>query len=304
MKFIYIIIAHEEPALVSRMVQRLDGPESRFLIHVDKKTKPDIFRRYQEAFKGKTNVELLARMEVYWGDFSIVQVELNAMAFIREKNFDFDYVLLLSGTHYPIKSKQAIQEYFEKNKGHLFLEYWKLPTSMHHWDMEEGGMGRLCYWHLMRLPFLEHLMYWRLRPFLKKIGLNGIIQRRYVFDLQPYGGWQWWCLDKEAVEYILEFVSTHQKFVSFFRFTLVPDETFIHTVLLNSSQKDRIINDNLVYSRWPSEKFPHPCPLSRQELGLMAGSEKLFARKLDYAADPGFFDAIDHACHREGAQDD
>ena len=296
MKLIYIIITHGDPVVLLRLISKLDAPESRFLIHVDKKTKADVFLQYEQVLNSKPNVIFLPRIPVYWGDFSIMQAEFNAMAFIREKGFEYDYAILLSGAHYPIKKKESITEYFQKNMGKIFLEYRALPTdSTHPWTIEEGGLGRVLYWHITRYFWLEKMIFWRLRPILKRFGLDGLLKRKYKFDLKLYGHSQWWCLDKVAVDYILDFVDKNNDFISFFKFTHVPDEMLIQTILLNSPHKDRIINDNLVYVKWPLKVgMKSPCILSRNDISLLVQSEKLFARKFDYNSDQGLFDEIDN----------
>jgi len=291
MKLIYIIITHGDPSLTLRLIDRLDSSENRFLVHVDKKTKDDIFLRYQQALDNRPNVVLIPRIPVYWGDFSIIQVEFSAMRFIQDSAFEYDYVILLSGAHYPIKKKEAINEYFQKNKGNIFLEYRTLPTdSTHPWAIEKGGMARILYWHMMRFYWVDA----RLHYVLNKLGLDWILKRKYEFDLKLYGHSQWWCLDKQAVDYILEFVNKNKEFISFFKYSKVPDEMLLQTILLNSPHGPRVINDNLVYLKWPARVgVKSPCILSRDDIPALAQTEKLFARKFDFKADPALFDQID-----------
>jgi len=300
MKIIYIIITHGEPSHFFRLIEKLDGPDNRFIVHVDQKTKDDIFLRYKQVLNNRSNIMFIPRIPVYWGDFSIIEVEFNAMTFIRENGFEYDYAILISGAHYPIKSKEAINEYLCKNKGSLFLEHNALPTGpTHPWTVEEGGMNRILYWHFMQHPLLEYLIFWRLLPILKRLRLNGFLKRKYKFDLKLFGGSQWWCLDKAAIDYILNFVEKNKELISFFKFSKIPDEMLIQIILMNSPHKDRIINENLVYLRWPSRiGEPSPCLVSLDELSTLAQSNKLFARKFDDTSDQRLFDEIDRVCKR------
>jgi len=298
MKLIYIIIAHGDPSLLVRLIDKLDSPESRFLIHVDKKTSKDVFIQYKHAFTTKANVIFLPRIRVYWGDFSIVQVEFNAMEFVRKNDFDYDYAILLSGSHYPIKRKETIDQFFQNNKGSIFLEHRSLPTDFSHpWALEEGGMGRVLYWHFTRYFWLEKMIFWHFRLFLEKNGLGMLLKRKYEFDLKLYGHSQWWCLDKAAIEYVSDFVNKNPKFINFFKFTHIPDEMLIQTILMNSGHKDRIINDNLTFVRWPTQVgIKSPCVLSRDDLKNLMQSHKLFARKFDYHGGQALLDGIDRVC--------
>jgi len=295
MKLIYIIIAHGEPSLALRMIDKLDGPENRFLIHVDKKTKQDIFLRYKQALENRPNVVFIPRIPVYWGDFSIMQVEFNAMALIRRNGYEYDFAILLSGAHYPIKTKEKISEYFQNKKGSIFLEYRALPTdSSHTWSIEDGGMRRILYWHITRHLWLETFIYRFIFPVLKKLMLESLLKRKYKLGLKPYGHSQWWCLDKAAIDYILDFADKNKEIISFFKHSHVPDEMMIQIILLNSPHKDRVINDNLVHIKWPAQAgSKSPCILSCNDISTLVRSDKLFARKFDQKADPGLFDEID-----------
>jgi len=110
MQINYIILTHKSPKQLERLIAKLDDEEATFFVHIDLKTNIEQFKYLQ-----KENVIFLEdRVDVAWGDFTIVQATLNAMkSVVARKNNG--YTILLSGQDYPIKSKKEIKEYKWKN---------------------------------------------------------------------------------------------------------------------------------------------------------------------------------------------
>jgi hypothetical protein len=117
-------------------------------------------------------------------------------------------------------------------------------------------------------------------------------KRKFPAGYTPHGGWAYWCLSREHVEYVHRFAQAHPSFVKFFRFAKSADEIFFQTVLLNSPFKDRIVNDDLRYVDWSSNDCS-PQILRGADLPKLAASPKLFARKFDAAVDAAVLDLID-----------
>lgn len=81
MQINYIILTHKNPQQLERLINRLDADNICFYIHIDKKTNIEHFK-YLE----KQNVVLIDhRIDVVWGDFSIVNATLNTMNYITDK---------------------------------------------------------------------------------------------------------------------------------------------------------------------------------------------------------------------------
>ena len=121
MQINYIILTHKSPTQLERLIAKLDDEEATFFVHIDLKTNIEQFKYLQ-----KENVIFLEdRVDVVWGDFSIVQATLNAMkSVVAHKNNG--YTILLSGQDYPIKSKTAIKEYLSKNQNFDFIEFTRV----------------------------------------------------------------------------------------------------------------------------------------------------------------------------------
>jgi hypothetical protein len=73
MKIAYLILAHQNPGLLGRLIGRLTSPNADFFVHVDKKSDITPFASIAE----RPNVFLLReRVAIYYGEFSMVRAEL------------------------------------------------------------------------------------------------------------------------------------------------------------------------------------------------------------------------------------
>ena len=120
------------------------------------------------------------------------------------------------------------------------------------------------------------------------------LRRRFPDGYRPYGGSQFWSLPREAAAYVSRFAHEETSFVRFFEHVYIPDELFFPTVLLNSSFRDDVLNDNLRHIEWtPSDDGGGPRVWRTEDFAELAGSSKLFARKFDVTVDEGILDLLD-----------
>lgn len=80
--------------------------------------------------------------------------------------------------------------------------------------------------------------------------------------------------------------------IRFFRFVRIPDELFIHTLLMNSSFSQTVIDKHLHYIDW-SAKQPSPKILDRTDFDRLVTSGQLFARKFDTTVDDDILAMLD-----------
>jgi hypothetical protein len=279
MRIAYIISAFKNPEQLIRLIIRLNSDSASFFVHVDKKTIREEHRLMVDGTKHLANVFFLKRYRCYWGGFGHVQATIEGINEIIKRNIPFDYVFLLTGQDYPIKTNEQIQEFIQQSNGKSFMEYFPLPSDR--W--EGGGMQRLELWHL-RL-FNHHYV------FPKKHNL--LIKRNFPKQFQPFGGSSYWCLSRECVTYIHRFIKTNQRFINYFKYVDVPDELIFQTILINSPFVESIVNDDLRYIVWKDWDSGSPAILEKNDFERLACSSKLFARKFDIQIDSEVLDLID-----------
>jgi hypothetical protein len=279
MNIAYIISAYRNPEQLVRLILRLDAAATTILVHVDKKTDDRVFDQIVRHTKHLPNVVFLKRYTCYWGGFGHVQATLEGLREIFKRNIPFDYVILLTGQDYPIKSNEQIRVFLQQNDGQSFIEHFPLPSD--HW--EGGGLQRVEKWH------------WRLGNRRLVFPKNGRfpIRRKFPNQLQPFGGSSYWCLTRECVRYIYDFINHNNRFVKFFRLADVPDEIFFQTIVMNSPYAGTVVNDNLRYIEWNDPSSGSPAILRRDDFPKIAHAPQFFARKFDMFVDNEVLDLID-----------
>lgn len=290
-KLAYLIIAHKNPQQIARLITTLNNENSYFFIHFGKDAGDEQFNELRDLTQNFRNLQLVNIYACSWGSFNLVKAELEGISAFISQNIDFDYMILLSGQDYPIKPKKTIDKLLENNKGGSFLSYRPFPDP----GIPEGGVDRYEYMHI-HLPFRRASLYNRIPVPLKTIFYfirkNLIPKRKFPRGFVPYVGSQYWCLSRDCVRYIYDFMLKEKEFMRFFRHVDIADELFFQTVLINSPLRDSLINDNLTFMIWDKGKTS-PNILRKQDFDKIVVSEKMFARKFDSDLDSEILDLID-----------
>jgi hypothetical protein len=289
----YIISAYRLPELLVRLVRRLHAPGSMTFIHVDARTDGAVFRAMEAPLRSLPNVHFLPRHPCHWGDFGHVRATLTGLRALIESRRPFDYVVLLTGQDYPIRSNVGIRQTLVAAGGRVFMDWMPVPNDV--WS--DGGLDRFENRHFRigrrRFAFPG-------APFGRE-PLNALwtraaralhLHRDFPAGMQPFGGSSYWMMPADCARYVDEFVRAHPGYVRFFQNVLVPDEMFFQSIVLNSPFRDRVAEDDLRYIDW-SENLDHPHVLTSADFDALMRSGKLFARKFDPGVDAAVLDRID-----------
>ncbi len=301
MKIAYLIVAHNNPEHLRRLITALSSNSASFFIHIDKKSDIDPFL----SIKGDNIHFTNDRIPVFWGDFSQVEATL---VLLRSAVLDpcrFDRFVLLSGADYPLRSASSIEQFFGIDPGREFMNLVAMPCAA-----AGKPISRLTTFKLRAGDPLIR------RAKQKMLMLAGVVPNKrdykaYLGALVPYAGSTWWALSREACDFILNFVARETRVVDFFMNTLCPDESFFQTILGNSPFKPKIVR-NLTYTDW-SAGGANPANITETHLALFqtpasitqddiyGSGEKLFARK--FANETGKLVALldQQICAQSGA---
>ena len=283
----YIILAHKNPEQVKRLIAALDDNHSTFFLHIDKKADLPQWREISLHTKGVVAIESVSTV---WGGFGLVEVTLHSMQAAMNHHKQFEFISVISGQHYPIKSNKYISDYLCNSEFRIFLEYTSIP-DYERWE-RRGGLYRIDKYFL---GLRAHERYTAKVLNLLSNKIN-IFRRKFPKNMKPYGGSQWFTIDNHAMKYILNFVKNNPGYSAFHKYTFAPDELFFHNILLNADDqkiKSRITNNNLLYMKWPDRNTGHPEILNSSDLQAITSSDALFARKFDMQHDACLLDLID-----------
>jgi len=239
----YLILAHNNPVHLQRLMKKLRGPESFFYVHIDAKSDIGNF----DHLASPTVKFCTRRVACSWGDISLVAATLELMKAAAADERDFDYFALLSGACYPIQSADYIEAFLEKNRGTEFIEVFPLPNVQYGKSLE-----RLThFWIKKGKPFTRFR--WPLQHFLNKhLPLRNYSKALHGGDAVT--GSQWWCLSRDAVQYVLDSVAADSRFFRFCKHVDCPDEFFFQAILWNSTFRSKI-SHSLTFTHWVPKKM-------------------------------------------------
>ena len=295
MKLAYVILCFKNFQQVQRMIDRLDDPQSHFLIAVDANSPDKPVETLRKSLANRPNITFAPRSKIQWGKFSAAAAFRDGVASLLQAEVMFDYVFLMSGQDYPLVKPDQIRQKLKDSGGRSFLLHEPFPVKM--W--EPLGMGRMYSWNFFYGRNVYQFPKWAPanRRWVQLIYaiINRIVPRRGKFPLAltPYGGSPHSTLSREAAEYALRFAREHPEYDRRFRFTLHSDEVYFQTILANSPLKGRLINNDLRYLVWPSSDAASPIVLTAANLPGILASGALFARKFDVSVDAKVLDLID-----------
>ena len=281
----YFILVHRFPEQFKRLFKAIFHPENHYLIHLDKKASVDIYDDIKDFLNDFPNTYILESENVVWGGYSMVQAELNGMKNLLKLNIQWDFFINLSGQDYPLKSQKIIRAYLTKNKGRNFI---KIADQM---DVRPETMNRIENY------FVE-----------TETGFSGMTYKRaYLKDVIPYIGGQWMILTRECCEFICN-SGEAKKFEDYYKNTLIADEAFFQTVLMNTSFDGILVNDDKRAIIWiPDGDIKlRPKTFTELDIEFLLEGNNLFARKFDDAIDSTIIDNMelyfDHPLSQEVMQ--
>lgn len=159
-KHAYLIIAHNNFEILEKTLKIWDDEKNDFYIHIDKKVKNFDFEKFKSITK-KSKTIFTERINVKWGHSSQIDCELLLLKLSSKNNYS--YYHLLSGVDMPIKSKEEIYNFFEKNFGKEFIH-----TSIINNESELND--RYYYYHLF--PYCSRSPYKYIIEVIEKVFLK------------------------------------------------------------------------------------------------------------------------------------
>ncbi len=275
MKLAHLILAHNHPMQLARLVTSISHPDADVYVHLD--AKADISE--YNIIKDMPNTFFIKkRVKVVWCEYSTIQAEINGMEEILATGIAYTHINLLSGNDYPLQSADKIQQFLFANEGKTFMWYDQVFNDWSH------GQARMNnhYYGEYSFPGRYHL-----GELLNKL----LPRRKLPNNLVAYGRSQWLTITPECAAYTLKYVRDNPAVERFFKMTWAVDEVFFQTILCNSPLKEKIVNDNLRYIVLNEAYRPVTYTIADAE--ALSSSGKFYARKFDGNVDSAIFDYLD-----------
>lgn len=271
-KIAYFILVHRFPEQFKRCFKAIYHPNNYYLIHLDKKASNKIHENVREFLADFPNTSILDSENVVWGGYSMVQVELNGIKELLKLHTDWDFYINLSGQDFPLKSQDYIQNFLDKNRGNNFI---KVANQA---KIRPETMNRVeNYFIETDTDFSKST---NKRPFLK--------------NMTPYIGGQWMILTRKCCEFFSNCDETLE-IEDYYRNTLIADESFFQTVMMNTSFDGTIVNDDKRAIIWiPDGTIKlRPKTFTKEDMPFLLAGDNLFARKFDEIEDAAVLEILE-----------
>lgn len=281
LKIAHLIVAFKNPEQVFRLAKSLQTPYNDIFIHIDKKVD-------QKPFQYIANLPhvhfIRNRQYVVWGGYSITETYITGIKEVLDHS-NYDYVVLMSGQDYPLKPIADFNNFLNQNREFSLLSVEaKVPKSTW-WKI---AVDRYKYYHLNDYKFYG-------KKLVHKISKRVLPHRKFIYpNYKLYGGpgATFCALTKQAAEYLVNFMHDNRKAQRYAKFTHASDEFWFQTLLMNSSLKDKVINQPLWYIDWGGVS-KHPRVLTILDYPSLIESGMFFARKFDMYIDESVLDMLD-----------
>lgn len=274
----FLIIAHDSPELLQRIVDKLAAPNHFFFVHLDKKVDRHLFAIVK-------NVKFIERINVTHGGFSQIVVEPMLLRAAIECGEHIDYFHLISGHDYPCRSNAEFDAFFEDNNGRSYMHY---DTDEQHIKWKNKIEARYTKWNLRDLGLNRYLRY-----FITVV-LNIFASKKVSFEL--YAGWNWFSWHRSVVEFIMKRLKDNPEYLELFRYTDCCDEVIFHTMLFKHLDELNIDKDNsLRYIDWfPEREYTTlPLVLDERDYDKIVESDAFFCRKVFIGSSSELLDKLD-----------
>ncbi|MBI4916622.1 MAG: core-2/I-branching enzyme [Acidobacteria bacterium] len=303
MRCTYLIQSHTQPALLARLVTTLRSASDAAILVVHDASRVPLD---ETVLAGTGAIVIQRRAPVRRGRFSCLEPYLEGVAHLLAAGEPFDWLVYLSGQDYPVRPVSAIESDLSGGRADAFLAHWDIASPDSPWPLRRA---RRRYFHqYAELPD-------RLTPFLRLLhpvealtplqlyltygALVGWPARRTPFSesFRCFGGSMWHALSVACVAYLAAELERRPELVSYYRRTVVPDESLVPTVLANHASF-RIVADNRRFADVDEQPGGHARVLGPADLEELTSGRYDFARRFDLDASAALLDALDERCGR------
>lgn|GEM_PF-6117346 len=283
----WIINAYQKPLQIIHLIDRICGPRDTVWLHYDKKSSRLEFDYIRNHYRSDARVHCVQKYRMYWGGVQIIRSDVLLGKQLLASNTEFDYVIHLTGTTYPIASDNALRQYLSANKGKTFVQldpdervHANGSERSRYFAKEHFGVtpGRNIpkYDALGKLPYKINLKRLRL---LNRLGIGpGAVSLPKAFP-EIYRGFVHNIIYRDHYRRVFA-CDAFSRFFKEMKHISCPDEVFFNTLLLNQVPRESLeTTNNLLATYW--EKSASPINLAMDDIDRLLKSGRYFARKFE-----------------------
>lgn len=279
-----LLLAHDKPRQLGRLVHRLVGPHTRVHIHLDRRVDPADFQPHLPV--GASLLPRSQSLPARWGGYNIVEACLRLLRLALQDE-TVERFATLSGADYPVVGYDAMVAGLMRPGQQLRIDR----------RLDPGGTADHDRFIRHYRAYDHPLLARREHPVLSRIGhlVLRAVPRRLPAGLDIYHGSAWCVLDRAGAEAVTGFAAGRPDVVDWFRHVAIPDEMLFHTILKNGPLAATISQDyaetptadrssrlfGVHFIDWSQSFNGGPPTLTLENLPAIRASGALFCRKVD-----------------------
>jgi hypothetical protein len=303
----YLLLTHKDPDQVMALADRIHrlSPTSHVVVHHDRKADTLPWDGAPPHW-----AHLVERVEVEWGDWSIVEATLRMFRFAHEE-LNAAWFVVISGEHWPVVSLESWERDLAERSVDAILPAQLLPRRLHFGpsDRDENRFLARCvhrWFHIKRprsdvlhkaLAGFSKISLWT-HPLVKlEYSLRsdawfvGVPRRRGpVRNWDLYKGSEWIACNARAAAALLR---VDPALTEFFRRSHIPDESYMQTVLRREAGLVVESSDVTWVPPEPEQSAAGWMLLKTEQLAQIRKTGVAFARKVDASRNPEVIVALD-----------
>lgn len=288
MKHAYLIMAHNEPYILEKLLKLIDYSDNDIFLHIDKKAH-NLKKEEIAKWVNKSNLYFIPRMDLRWGTNSLINCTLNLLD-LAVNHKHYAYYHLISGVDLPLKNQKEIHDFFDKNEGKEFIHFYR------HDAIDERRLERVKYYHIFSgnlrskskiKQVISSKLYYNTLKIERLLKVNRAKNKKYMF------GANWFSITDDLARFI---VSNKKKIEKEYKHTSCCDELFIQTLIYNTEFYDNLYlkkdDDYSSCMRCIDWTRGEPYTFKKEDFKMLMKSKMLFARKFSTSVDKDIIDMI------------
>lgn len=269
---VVLVMSHRDPGQVRRLVGRVcEGTDVAVAVHHDPTGEP-------LSLPPRDNVLAVPDPQpCRWGRLDLAQAVLRSLTWVARTVPEHSWVLLVSGQDYPAQPMRVTEDELHRTSHDAFLRHVRLDVANP--QTPWGRRARRRYLGHTRLPGTARAL-----PLPR-------VRHPFRGPVQLWGGGLWVNLSREATSRVVQ-SPVRDPVERFLGWSPIPDEAFLHTLLLNNADGLSLAPDNRRWIRWQSPS-PHPMTVRAADVAEITSSGAFFTRKVDPRAHGDALDLLD-----------
>ena len=273
-KLAFAVMVHNENTVEGaiELMDILYPSDHCFLIHFDKNTPIASMNQFLKLFPF---VLVAKSFNVEWGKYSMIEAELELLKVSRQ--CEYDHLMFMDGQTFPLKRTLEIELQLQQIPKSNSIVFSRIPE--YGTDIPTCKIGsptkHACARTLARCEDVECTTF-----------------TRTPHNAPLYKGPQWSVLSTKFIAYMLSNDEWLSEWNEFFEQTVMPDEQYFQTLLMDSPFKDNksLLEEDWMKTVWKdcktyvttrSKRGYSPCTLGIKDYSVhLEKSKSLFARKI------------------------